>query len=263
MHNLRLKDFEERDESIDKTRSKYNKIVINEFKVEKTSDLQENLSKYYKDKGAEVKKDSVLMLDFVLTTSPEYWGNWKNELENPKMQQKLDDWVKIQVDFMKKEFPGLVKLGALHLDEKTPHLHFQISTEETKTVVYKNRHGSTEKVRSVLNAKRWSPAFFIGLVDRHAEISAHMGLKRGERGSEAKKTPLKDYKLKLNETVKQQNEILAVYQNSVEEFTETTAIMLKLQKSNQILMKKISELEKENNRLKGSVDKTYLDSLGL
>lgn len=263
MHNLRLKGFAERDESIDQKRSPFNQVLINELNVKKASDLQENLAKYYEDKGATVKKDSVLMLDFVLTTSPEFWGDWSKDLNNPKVQRKINEWANIQCEFMLREFPGLVKLATLHLDEKTPHIHFQISTEEQKTVITKNRHGSSSKVKNLLNAKRWSPEFFIGLVDRHAEASKHLGLKRGERHSEAKKTPLREYKVELKKTISKQKEILNVYEHSVEEHTKTTAEMLRLQKNNQVLMKKLAELERENHKLKGSVDKTYLDSLGL
>lgn len=263
MHNLRLKGFAERDESIDQTRASYNKTLINRLNVAEAGDLNKNLQKYYKDKQITIKKDSVLMLDFVLTTSPEYWGEWSTTLNDPKVQQKLDTWVQIQCDFMEKEFPGLVQLATLHLDEKTPHIHFQISTEEEKTVTTTNRHGTSSKVKHVLNAKRWPPDFFMGLVDRHAEASKHLGLKRGETHSRAKKTPLKQYKVELNKTLNKQKEILTVYQDSVEEYEATTSAMLKLKHQNQVLMKKVADIQKENSRLKGSTDPDYLSSLGL
>ena len=86
-----------------------------------------------------------------------------------------------------------MKVAVLHLDEKTPHLHFLLSTEKKTLKAYKNQHGSFSRETVSLNANRWNPDFLKGLHDRHAEHNAHYGLKRGKVGSEAVHKPVKDY----------------------------------------------------------------------
>ena len=43
---------------------------------------------------------------------------------------QVDEWAQKQLEFMKTEFGENVKVAVLHLDEKTPHLHFLLSTEK-------------------------------------------------------------------------------------------------------------------------------------
>jgi Plasmid recombination enzyme len=94
---------------------------------------------------------------------------------------------------MKKEFGDQIKIAVLHLDEKTPHLHFMIGTELKSVKTTKNRYGATQKENWSLNAKRYDPDFLRGLHDRHAEHNKKFELKRGVKGSMRKHTSLKKF----------------------------------------------------------------------
>lgn len=62
-------------------------------------------------------------------------------------------WVAVQLKQAEKDYGAEnVVFADLHLDESTPHLHILILPIETKEVTYKNRHGSTTKTKSILNA---------------------------------------------------------------------------------------------------------------
>ena len=98
-HNLRLKISHERNETIDPNRLQCNKVLKDSFGVKRSSDLQKKLNEFYKGLEIKPKEDSVLAIDFMVTTSPEFWGDWKNELNTPSMIAKINDWAKTQIEF--------------------------------------------------------------------------------------------------------------------------------------------------------------------
>lgn len=189
-HNLRLRT----QENIDATRTHLNRVVWDSFGVgesKRSATFQEHLTEHYKGIGAKENKDSVLMLEFVATASPEFFEGLDDG--------QLDGWAAKQVEFMRDKFGENLRMGVLHKDEKTPHLHFFVSTEERKTRIYKNRHGSTTKEVCVLNAKRWNPEFLTALQTEYADANAGFGLRRGKRHSKAKHVPLKELYMERRE----------------------------------------------------------------
>lgn len=182
-HNFRLRT----QNNIDSSRSHLNQVLVNSLGVDtkKSSDLQEKLSAYYKSLDIKERGDSVLMMEFVVSASPEFFEG--------KSKKEILAWANDQVDFMKKEFGEQVKIAVLHLDEKTPHLHFMVSTEIKSVKKYKNQKGEFHKETWSLNAKRYNPEFLVGLHDRHYEWNKKYGLKRGVKGSMRKHTTLKEF----------------------------------------------------------------------
>jgi hypothetical protein len=197
-HNFRVNLSQADKERIDTARSPLNEVLVNTLVVNcnKPSDLYAKLSKHWKDKEIQIKKDSVLAIDLVITASPEFFGEWhKNDKLTIEGKKKIDAWKKVQLDFVVKKFGAdAVKLFILHLDETTPHIHILLSPEETKTLKYKNQYGLKEKKVSTLNANRWNPVFWKKFVTDHAKANEKFGLKRGKEGSLAKKTTLKEFK---------------------------------------------------------------------
>lgn len=182
-HNFRLRT----QSNIDASRTHLNKILINTLDVDVTvaNDLQNKLSDFYSNLGIKEKKDNVLMMEFVVSASPEFFTG--------KKMSQIEEWAKNQVDFFKNEFGDQVKIAVLHLDEKTPHLHFMIGTEVKSVKKYKNQKGECFKETWSLNAKRYNPEFLIGLHDRHAICNNKYKLKRGVRGSMRKHKTLKEF----------------------------------------------------------------------
>lgn len=91
----------------------------------------------------------------------EYWDRL-NEVKATLKQDKLDDWKKKTVEWVKQEFGGNVVNLVLHLDEKTPHAHLLAVplTKEGKL--------SAKDFFNPETAKRWQ--------DDYAKAT---GLKRG------------------------------------------------------------------------------------
>lgn len=182
-HNFRLRD----QNNIDETRTPLNKILVNSLDVDitKASDLQEKLSAFYEGLGVKERSDNVLMMEFVVSASPEFFEK--------KTPAQVETWAKHQVDFFELKFLGQVKIAVLHLDEKTPHLHFMIGTELESVKKYKNQTGEFFKKSWSLNAKRYDKQFLIDLHTEHAKHNEKFGLKRGVKGSMRNHTSLKEF----------------------------------------------------------------------
>ena len=182
-HNFRLRD----QNNIDKTRTPLNKIMVNSLGVDftKASDLQEKITIFYQGLGIKERSDNVLMMEFIVSASPEFFEN--------KTPAQVENWAKHQVEFFEKKFPGQVKIAVLHLDEKTPHLHFMVGTELESVKKYKNQKGEFFKKSWSLNAKRYDKQFLIDLHTEHAKHNENFGLKRGVKGSMRNHTSLKEF----------------------------------------------------------------------
>lgn len=182
-HNFRLRE----QNNIDGTRTPPNKILVNSLGVDtsRASDLQEKLSTYYTGLGVKERADNVLMMEFVVSASPEFFEK--------KTPAQFEDWAKHQVEFFEKKFPGQVKIAVLHLDEKTPHLHFMVGTELESIKKYKNQKGEFFKKSWSLNAFRYNKQFLIDLHTEHAKHNEKFGLKRGVKGSMRNHTSLKEF----------------------------------------------------------------------
>lgn len=182
-HNFRLR----AQNNIDDARTPLNKVMVNSLGVNitKASDLQEKLTVFYQGLGIKERSDNVLMMEFIVSASPEFFEK--------KTPEQVEAWAKHQVVFFENKFPGQVKIAVLHLDEKTPHMHFMIGTEMESVKKYKNQKGEFFKKSWSLNAFRYNKQFLIDLHTEHAKHNLKFGLKRGVRGSMRNHTSLKDF----------------------------------------------------------------------
>ena len=181
-HNFRLRS----QANINDDRTQENVILVNKLNVNTSqiSSLQEKISDHYEKLGIKERSDNVLMMEFVVSASPEFFeGKSKNEVKK---------WADHQVNYFEKKFGQNIQMGVLHLDEKTPHIHFMVSTEHETVKTYKNRHGTTEKKTWSLNAKRFNPQFLTDMQSTYALHNNIFGLKRGQK-SKKEHVKLKDY----------------------------------------------------------------------
>lgn len=242
-HNLRLR-FQS---NIDAKRTPQNQVLINSLgaSLEIAADFQEKLTSYYKKLGVKERKDNVLMLEFMVSASPEFFAG--------KTPQQIQEWANAQIEFMRKEFGDQIKLAVLHLDEKTPHLHFMLGTEQKSTKRYKNQKGEFFKESWSLNARRYNPEFLQSLHDRHALQNKRFGLKRGVKGSMRNHTTLKefyglvdkamdsDYQKQIEETIQTLETGILTNKVSIDQVREKFAPMLnKLIKQNKALKTKFA-----------------------
>lgn len=203
-HNFRIRT----QDNINDDLSYRNRVLVNKLKVDtkSASSLSDKLSQYYEKLGVKERSNNVLMMEFVATASPEFFEG-KNSIF-------VNAWIKHQVEFFEAEFGDNLKLAVVHHDEKTPHLHLLLSTDEKRLRRFKNRHGEGVSETVALNANRWNPAFFVGLHDRFAAHNAQYGLERGKRGSRARHMDLVEAlastKAKALARTEKQNEVLAL-----------------------------------------------------
>lgn len=187
-HNFRLHS----QPNIDASKTPLNQVLLNNLEMDLTK--RQGFAKaflgHYTAKGVKEKKDNVLALEMVITASPEMFEG--------KTQAQIELWATEQVQFAQEKFGENCRLAVLHLDEKTPHIHFLISTEHTTVKKYKNQKGEFHKETTSLNAKRWNPAFLRKLHDDHGTLNEKWGLKRGEKGSKRAHKTLKEYYGELN-----------------------------------------------------------------
>lgn len=200
IHNMRIKLSAADKDRIDPQRIKFNEVLINEFGASKIkADLGAKFFEHFEKKEIEVKKDSVLAIDLMLSASPEFWGEWHKDGQiTPQGRQKIDLWKATELDLVRGQFgPDAVKFAILHLDESSPHLHILISPEEKKEVTHKNRFGTKTVIKTVLNAKRWNPEYWTKFVTAHAQANEKYGLKRGEEASLAKNITIKEFRRRM------------------------------------------------------------------
>lgn len=182
-HNLRIRVHR----NIDSSRSNQNTILHDPLHID-TADatsFQARLSKYYSDLGIKEKKNNTLAFEYVATASPEFFAN--------KEPDAVKIWAADQTKFMLKEFGSRLKFGILHLDEKTPHIHFFVSTELKSVKKYKNQKGEFHKETWSLNSEGIDPDYLRGLQTRYALENKKWGLRRGVVGSKRTNLPLKKF----------------------------------------------------------------------
>lgn len=182
-HNFRLRT----QRNVNKDRSHLNQILYNPLGIdtESAASCQEKLTAFYDEIGVKEKQNNVLLYEYVAAASPEFFRE--------KSGEQIAKWAGDQIKFMRSEFDGQLKLAVLHLDEKSPHVHFFVSTEVKSVKKYKNRYGVSEKETWSLNSKRYDPDFLRGLQDRYALANNGWGLRRGVKGSKRKNVSLKRF----------------------------------------------------------------------
>ncbi len=129
-----------------------------------------------------LRKDGVIMIENMITASPDYFANDQGH-------RKLKAWYQHTKKWLISTYgeDNLVNL-TLHLDEKTPHLHAMIVPVEQKT---KGRFAGQNR----LNAKKWTGGrkLMAEMQDSYAAALAPCGLERGKRGSKALHNRVNDF----------------------------------------------------------------------
>lgn len=150
-------------------------------------DHEKGLIEQFKQKteGQTIRKNAVLAVEILLSASPEFFNSGDKE----KDKKNLEEWVKSQQNFLKKEFKENVLLSVLHLDETTPHIQaVVICLNASGKLDTRSTFGGADKL------KQWQ--------DKAAESVKHLGIVRGLKGSKATHTDIKKYYAELNQPTK-------------------------------------------------------------
>lgn len=152
-------------------------------------DSQEAISKYNAllgkaaaaTKTGKIRKNAVMACEFLITASPEVL----NAKEKKEQDAYFQDALKWLEDRHGKE--NIVCAG-VHRDETTPHMYVYVVPRDPATGKLNCRkfYGGHKDVMSKLQT------------EFHEKIGKNHGLERGEKGSKAKHTKIKDYYTNIN-----------------------------------------------------------------
>jgi hypothetical protein len=144
-----------------------------------------------------IGKNQVRAIRVMLSGSPD-------EMKRIEQDGRLDDWCNDNVAWLKQTFgaDNLVS-AALHLDEKTPHIHATVvpivTGERRKAKTEKRIEGKKKyKKKNPKSARLCADDIMArdklkGYQDSYAEVMSKYGLQRGIEGSEAKHISTQQY----------------------------------------------------------------------
>lgn len=143
---------------------------------------------------SKLRKNGVLALEIVLSFSRSFIFN-DDDTYKHGANEKYKDWVKSSKKWLKDEFGKNCIHASLHLDETTPHIHAVIIPVSERV----NKHGkklANLNARGITGGKEKLSL----LQDKYAAAVEHLGIKRGLKGSKAKRTSLEQYYKALQES---------------------------------------------------------------
>lgn len=177
------------------------KKELNEHHMKTGKTLTQDVNDYIKESGAKVRKNSVKLVDVILSGSHE---KMKEIESDPK---KFKKWVEANKAFAEKEFgKENIRVFSVHRDERTPHIHLAFVPIVEKEKRWKNQNGEGVKREKSLSARD-----FIGgehgndklkqLHGRYAQAMQSFGLSRGVEGSRAKHETIKEFYGRVNDPI--------------------------------------------------------------
>ena len=161
-HNERKKEAYKSNPDIDMECSKYNYHLVPPPRYT----YKKEINRMVQEAGCKVRKDSVMMVETLITASPEFMNSL------PPEEQKA--YFAMALDFIAERVGKQNILSAVvHMDEKTPHMHlcFVPLTED-------GRLSAKEIVGNKKKLTQWQDRFWEHMVKKYPD------LERGESASE-------------------------------------------------------------------------------
>ena len=135
--------------------------------------------------GAERRnRDTVLCREIVLSASPSYFRPGREELGGVYDPERLKAWASAALAWAKRTWPDQLASMVLHADdEQTPHAHLLVVPR-----VQKADGGWKLNSKALFDRERLRE-----LQTSFAEVLAHLGIRRGEAGSKAKHSEVRQF----------------------------------------------------------------------
>lgn len=174
----------------DPARRKFNKCIHG------AADPFVAFKKLMQEKGiTKFRKNGVLMLEFVLTFSPEYIRDPVSAKYRLDMKDRIAKWAKLSKKWVLDRFGDNCISMMYHADETTPHFHVAVCPLELKT----RKSGKQEWTLNARNITGGADKLS-KLQDSYADAVSSTGLKRGMRRSTAKHTTIKQFYAAIQES---------------------------------------------------------------
>lgn len=145
-----------------------------------TDNIVTDMQEYLAD--VKLRKNSVLATELLLTASPEFFQSLNTD--------QFEEWVRVNIQWLKSCFGEHLRYCKLHLDETSPHFTILVSAKfwNEKKQVYN------------LAASRYfdGPQKLVEWQNAYAKTMEQFGLSRGIKGSKAKHQDIKTFYKMLN-----------------------------------------------------------------
>lgn len=205
-------------------------ITLKKFKDET---LRQTVKRYMiaqqERTGRRVRKDATVLVDFVLTFSPEQLGTFK-----------MTDWYSANIKWLKEEFgkTNLIRVD-VHFHESVPHIHaFVLPLDENGNFNF-NKH--TSHISQLVKMQ-----------DRYAKAMEPFGLQRG-------KTRWMEYEpgkvVAKNDEVVRHKPLRAYKSELIKEINRLETVLSTLDDKTAEVAKTMQELDELRNQVEGKKDK--------
>ena len=251
-HNERTKEFYASNPDIKTELSKYN------FHLTKPSDkYREEANRLIRENGCKARKDSVRMVETLITASPEFFAG--------KKPGEIKEFFEHALEFLKtKQSEETIVSAVVHVDEKTPHMHLCFVP-----ITADGRLSAKEIVGNKKKLTKWQDEYWKHMVKKYPDFE------RGESASITGRThiPPRIFKqaTKLHRLEKQlkellssinamnakrvREEILKILDEYIPGVAELMTKTKALKKSEREMLGEIAMLKKEVNDSKPSVQR--------
>ncbi|EJE4537711.1 plasmid recombination protein [Vibrio parahaemolyticus] len=202
-----------------------------------------NLVKTVKDRlqknGIKPRKNSVLSVEALLTLSPEYFCEDKD-------QKKLTEFTKAAVIFLKENFGDNVISVDLHLDESNPHIHAHIIP------LTNDGRLSARDMFNKITLKGFQKSYCEVMTKTLSKNFTY------KEGSKAKHKDIKEFYTEINEQKKYKEEVVKLENKLMDEQDNNFALsnqIKRLENKIKVQQEEISALKKLVNKLKKFITK--------
>ena len=164
-HDERTKEIYASNPDVDTSRSR-----LNFHLVKPQRSYRAEAEKQIAEAGCRARKDSVRVVETLITASPEFFAN--------KKPKEVKEFFAYALEFIqKKQSPETIISAVVHVDEKTPHMHLCfVPLTEDKRLSAKDIIGNKKKLT------QWQDEFWKHMVKKYPDFE------RGESASETGRT---------------------------------------------------------------------------
>ena len=198
-----------------------------------------------------IERRAVYAVEFVFTTSPDFFR--PSEPNNGGFHQadKLYPWVDATKNFLDNEYGDRIVRAELHLDEMTPHIHaYFVPLDANGQLRCSHFFDGRHKLQK--------------FQDSYHQAVKHLGLERGIRGSVAQHEHIKDFYHSVNEgkelelTPLNQSQIISKAvdrDRAVKQELEMEVTAQRLALQNEQLQKQVQLLQMQNQQFQIQIEK--------
>jgi len=191
-----------------------------------------------------IRTDGVYCVEFLLSASPSYFRPDCPTQAGYYEPQKLNDWLEATHQWLADEYGERIVRAELHLDEATPHIHaYFVPVDDEGQLRCNHFFDGREKIRQ--------------FQDSYYETMRLIGLERGIKGSRAQHQDIQDFyriveegrDLEVDDLSAEQLKAKAADRDrATSRKQEMEATAKALARENELLQKRIQELEQDNQK---------------